>query len=137
MHSAEYIEEIEVTEIDKPDQKDSKVIKDSKPHETQQLGWVTGQLNLVGNQTRPNMAYAASAVSISKKDATIRNPPIANKFIKLLKINKVVSSFAQMNDFQNVSLVCFGDASFANFKCGGSHGGRLVFLLKNMGNICS
>ena len=55
MHQNEYIEEIEVVEIDKPNQKDHKLL----PHETQQLRRVAGQLNWVSTQTRPDMAYAA------------------------------------------------------------------------------
>ena len=50
---------MEVVEIDKPNQKDRKLL----PHETQQLQRVAGQLNWVSTQIRPNMAYAASAVS--------------------------------------------------------------------------
>ena len=68
MHQKEYIEEIEVVEIDKPNQKDRKLL----PHETQQLWRVAGQLNWVSTQTRPDIAYAASVVSSSIKDATLR-----------------------------------------------------------------
>ena len=124
MHQNECIEEIEVVEIDKPNQKDRKLL----PHETQQLRRVAGQLNWVSTQTRPDMAYAASAVSSSIKDATVRNLVTANKFIKLLKCIELVLSFPQISDLQNASLVCFSDASFANLKCSGSQGGLLVFL---------
>ena len=43
MHQKKYIEEMEVVEIDKPNQKDRKLL----PHETQQLQRVAGQLNWV------------------------------------------------------------------------------------------
>ena len=69
MHQKEYIEEIEVVDIDKPNQKDRKLL----PHETQQLRRVAGQLNWVSTQTRPDMTYAASVVSSSIKDATVRD----------------------------------------------------------------
>ena len=68
MHQKEYIEENEVVEIDKPNHKDHKLL----PHETQQLRRVAGQLNWVSTQTRPDIAYAASVVSSSIKDATLR-----------------------------------------------------------------
>ena len=90
MHQKEYIEEIEVVEIDKPNQKDRKLL----PHETQQLWRVAGQLNWVSTQTRPDMPYAASVVSSSIKDATVRDLVTANKFIKLLKCNELVLSFS-------------------------------------------
>ena len=94
MHQNEYIEEIEVVEIDKPNQKDRKLL----PHETQQLRRVPGQLNQVSTQTRPDMAYAASVVSSSIKDAIVRDLVTANKFIKLLKCNELVLSFPQISD---------------------------------------
>ena len=124
MHQNEYIEEIEVVEIDKPNQKDCKLL----PHETQQLPRLAGQLNWVSIHTRPGMAYAASVVSSSIKNATVRDLVKANKFIKLLNCNELVLSFPQISHLQNASLVCFSDASFANLKCSGSHGGLLVFL---------
>ena len=74
------------------------------------------------------MAYAASFVNSSIKDATVRDLVTANKFIKLLKCNELVLSFPQIEDLQNVSLVYFIDASFENLKCGGSQGGLLVIL---------
>ena len=114
MHQKEYIEEIKVVEIDKPNQKYRKLL----PHETQQLQRIAGQLNWVSTQTRPDMAYAASVVSSSIKYATVRD---------LGACNELVLSFPQINDVQNASLVCFSDASFPNLKCGGSQGGLLVF----------
>ena len=94
MHQKEYIEEIEVLEIDKPNLKDRKLL----PHEIQQPRRVAGQLNWVSTHTRPDMAYAASVVSSSIKDATVRDIGTANKFIKLLKCNELVLSFPQIND---------------------------------------
>ena len=67
-------------------------------------------------------------VSSSIKDETVTDLVTVNKFIKLLKCNEFVLPFAQINDLQNASLVCFSNASFANLKCGGSQGGLLVFL---------
>ena len=96
MHQKEYIEEIKVVEIDKPNQKDRKLL----PHETQQLQRIAGQLNWVSTQTRPDMAYATSVVSSSIKDAIVRDLVMANKFIKLVKSNEVVLSFQQINDLQ-------------------------------------
>ena len=74
------------------------------------------------------MTYAASVVSSSIKDATVRDLVTAKKFIKLLKCNELVLSYPQISDLKNASLVCFSDASFANLKCGGSQIGLLVFL---------
>ena len=67
MHQKEYIKEIEVVEIDRPNQKDCKLLS----RKTQQLQRVAGQMNWVSTQTRPDMAYAASVVSSSIKDGTV------------------------------------------------------------------
>ena len=92
---------------------------------------MAGQLNWVSTQTRPDMAYAASVVSSSIKDATVRDIITANKFIKILKSKDVVLSFPKIDNISKVALICFSDASFANLKCGGSQGGPLVFLEGN------
>ena len=86
MHQKENIEKIEDVEIDKPNQKDLKLL----PQVMQQLQRVVGQLNWVSTQTRPDMAYAAFTVSSSIKDATVRDLVTVNKSIKLLKSNEVV-----------------------------------------------
>ena len=92
---------------------------------------MAGQLNWVFTQTRPDMAYAASVVSSSIKDATVRDIITANKFIKILKSKDVVLSFPKIDNISKVALICFSDASFANLKCGGSQGEPLVFLEGN------
>ena len=92
MRQKELIEEVEVVEIDEPNQKNCKLL----PHETQQLRRVAGQLNWGSTQKRPDMAYPTSVVSNSIKDATARDLVTANKFIKLLKCNELVLSFPQI-----------------------------------------
>ena len=62
------------------------------------------------------MAFAASVVSSFNKDATVKDLVMVNKCIKLFKCNELVFSFPQINDLQNISLVCFNDASFANLQ---------------------
>ena len=106
MHQKEYKKEEEVAEINQPTQKDRKLL----PNETQQLRRVTRQLNWESTQTKLDMAYAGSVVSSSIKYTTVRDLITANKFIKLLKSNKVDLSFPQMNDFtpcSSVSIVNF------------------------------
>ena len=74
------------------------------------------------------MAYAASIVSGSIKDATVRDIITANKFLKMLQSTDVVLSFSKIEDIENSELICFSDASFPNLKCGGSQGGIIVFI---------
>ena len=68
IHQKKYIAEIECIKVNTPSQKEHKLL----PQETQQQHRVVGQLSLVSIQTRPDMAYAASAVSSSVKYTTLR-----------------------------------------------------------------
>ena len=124
IHQKDYIGEIQKIEVDNPSQKDRKL----STQETQQLRRVAGQLNWVSTQTRPDMAYAASIVSGSIKDATVRDLISANKYIKMLQSTDVVLSFPKIADIEHSELICYSDASFANLKCGGSQGGIIVFI---------
>ena len=81
------------------------------------------------------MAYAASAVSSSIKDAKVKEIITSNKFIKIFKSRDVVLSFLETDDISKADLICFRDVSFAYLKCGGSQGGLLVFLEGSEG-IC-
>lgn len=132
IHQKGYIGEIQKIKVDNPSQKDGKLA----PHEIQQLRRVAGQLNWVSTQTRPDMAYAASIVSGSIKDATVRDIITANKFVKMLQSKDVVLSFPKIEDIENSELICFSEASFANLKCGGSQGGIIVFIQGSNGSIC-
>ena len=74
------------------------------------------------------MAYAASIVSGSIKDVTVRDIVTANKFVKMLQSTDVVLSFPKIEDIENSELICFSDVSLANLKCGGSQGKIIVLI---------
>ena len=93
--------EIQKIKVNNPSQKDCKLA----PHENQQLRRVADQLNWVSMQTRPDMAYAASIVSGSIKDATVRDIITANNFIKMLQSTDVVLSFPKIQDIENSELI--------------------------------
>ena len=73
------------------------------------------------------MAYAASIISGSIKYERVRDPFIANKFIKFMKSRDVVLSFSKTDILKVYQLIRFSDASFANLKCSGSQGGLIMF----------
>ena len=98
IYQKDYIQKVEAIKIDNPSQKDCILI----PHETQQLRRVASQLNWVSTQARPDMAYAASIVSGSIKDARVRDLIVPNKFVKFLKSRDVVLSFPTI-DFLKTS----------------------------------
>ena len=74
------------------------------------------------------MAYAASPVSTSIKDAKVRNFITANRFIKILKSKDAVLSFPKIDDILKAALICFSNASFANLKHNSSKDKLLVYL---------
>ena len=76
IHQKDYTEEIQSVRVDNLSQKDSVL----SPKETQQLRRIAGHLNWVSTQARPDMAYAASIVSGSIKDARVRDLITAKKF---------------------------------------------------------
>ena len=116
--------EIKCIKVDILSQKERKLL----PQETQQLCRVAGQMNWVSTQTRTDMAYAASAVSSSIKDATVRDLIRANKFIKMLKSKDAVLLFPNIDGISKAILISFHDESFAKLKCDSSQGGLLVIL---------
>ena len=118
------MEEIQSVQVDNPIQKDH--VLSSK--ETQQLRRIAGQLNWVSTQTRPGMAYAASIVCGSIKDAGVRDLISANHFFKILKSTEVMLSFPKTEAIKSAALICFSETSFGHLKCCGSQGGMVVFI---------
>ena len=79
------------------------------------------------------MAYAASIVSGSIKDAGMRDLITANKFFKILKSTEVMLSFPKIEAIESAALICFSEASLGHLKCGGSQGGMVVFIVGSNG----
>ena len=92
---------MEYIKDDTPSQKERKLL----PQETQLLRMVADQLNWVSTQTRPDMAYATSAVSNSIKYATVGDLITSNEFIKILKSKDVDLSFPKTDNMSKVALI--------------------------------
>ena len=99
--------------------------------EAQQLCGLAGQLNWSSAQTRPNMSYHVCEVSTSVKDTKIIDLKSANKAIRKFKSSEVTLKFHNLGGLEKSSIVCFGDAAFANLKNGGSPGAFIIFLYGN------
>ena len=99
MNQKEYIKEIQVAEIDEPNQKDRTLL----PNETQHLWRVAGQLNWVSTQTKSAMAYPISVASTSIKDATVRK----GKDVISLAVKKAKESCQNYLNCRNISISCF------------------------------
>ena len=96
--------------------------------EIQQLCTLAGKLNWTSSQTRPGIIYQACEVSTSIKNATICDLKTANKYIRKLQSLEVVLKFPSLGNLENVRIMCFSVASFANLKSGCSQGGFVIFL---------
>ena len=96
--------------------------------ETRQLRGIAGQLNWTSSQRRPDISYAACEVSVSIKDAQIKDLILANKHIRKLKSQKVSVQFPNLGNIEKCSILCFSDAAFANLKNASSQGGYFVFI---------
>ena len=94
----------------------------------QQFRTLAGQLNWTSSQTRPDISYQAFEVSTSMKNATICDLKTANKYIRKLKSLGAVLKFPNLGNLENVKIMCFNDASFANLKSGSSQGDFIIFL---------
>ena len=89
---------------------------------------LAGQSNRTSSQTRPDISYQACEVSTSIKNATICDLKTANKYIRKLKSLEAVLKFPNLGNIENVGIVCFSDAYFANLKSGSSQGRFIIFL---------
>ena len=126
LHQHEYIKDLKLVEVSgerRANKKDQLISE-----EITQLKMLAGQLNWIASQTRPDMCYAACAVSTSVKECTVEDICQANKCIRDAKIVEVSLQFSALQDLSKVKLISFSDASFANLRGGGSQGGFLVFL---------
>ena len=76
---------------------------DSK--EKRELRAVTGQINWIATQTRPDLVYDTCDISISVKNATVENIMQANKVIRKAKSNTVRLRFRGLRDVKRTVLI--------------------------------
>ena len=96
--------------------------------ELKKLRRAAGQLNWAANISRPDMGFAACEVATSVPKATVSSLINANKWIRHLKNNQSFIKFPSFNSLEDIKVVVYTDASYANLPGGASQGGQLVFL---------
>ena len=98
---------------------------------------VSGQLNWLSNQSRPDLSYDVLEMSMSVKKAQVSHLKQANKVIKKAKFEDTFIRFPKLGDPNELRLVLFSDASYANL-CDGvsSAEGYILFLVDSNGR-CS
>ena len=101
--------------------------------ETRTLRHVSGQLNWVTTQTRPDVAYDNCIVGNSITKATVRDVTIANKAIRKAKARLVSLNYSVDFDLKSIRIIGYTDASFGNLSDGGSQGAFIIFLIDSSG----
>lgn len=109
-------------------------VKDSDKHrllckeEIKKLRRAAGQLNWATNISRPDMGFGACEVATSVPKATVSSILNANKWIRHIKNNQSHIKFPILQNPENLKVIVYTDASYANLPGGFSQGGQLVFL---------
>ena len=104
--------------------------------EKQQLRMIIGQLNWLSGISRPDISFRVSELSSSIKDAKVIDLLKANKALRHVKNTQSYIQFPKLHSFEDLRIVVYSDASYANLPNGGSQGGHLVFLSDTKGFCC-
>ena len=118
-----YVDELNEIHFDK--QRKANINSNLSPEEKHTLRSVIGKLNWLSTQTRPDLAYAVSRLGSNLKTAQVKDLLHANKIIRRCKAHDVHMHFPQL-DLDNITVRCYGDASFGKLEDGGSQGGVYV-----------
>ena len=95
-----------------------------------------GSLNWVSQQSLPDIMFEVLELSMRLKQPTVEDLIRANKCIKKVKLSDVHLIFRKL-DLQNMALVSWSDAGFANLADRVSSGaGYVIFLVDKTGSCC-
>lgn len=101
-----------------------------------ELRHVSGQLNWVASQCRPDLAYDNCVIGNSVNTAEIKDAKVANKAIRKAKGQEVSLHYPSGLNLSTCRIVGFPDASFANLPGRGSQGAFIIFLCDSDGKAC-
>ena len=127
-NQAKYVEELQEIDV-KHIKKEDKYLPVNEL-ERKQLRSVIGQLNWLSTQTRPDISFAVSSLGSSVMKATKKDLFLANKIIRICKMNPVSLYFPKL-DLHNLTVRCYADASYGKLQDGGSQGGMFIELCSN------
>lgn len=105
------------------------------PLEVTCLKQLSGQLNYVTTQSRPDLAFVNCMIGNGINKATVRDVFYANRALRRFRDHEISLFFLRLN-LQTCSLVGFCDASFANLPDSGSQGAFIIFLVDSNGLYC-
>ena len=105
------------------------------PTEVTCMKQLSGQLNWVTTQSRPDLAFENCMIGNSINKATVRDVFCANRALRRLRDHELTLFFPRL-ELQTCSIVGFCDASFANLPDSGSQGAFIIFLVDSNGLYC-
>ena len=125
-HYAEKMEEIPIN----PERSDEDVLT---PAELKNLRTLSGQINWLATQCRPDLSFNSCHVACSIKEGKIKDARAANKVLRRAKGMHYSIHYSDMGDPSSWKILGFSDASWGNISDGGSQGGFLVFVTGETG----
>lgn len=102
--------------------------------EVKSLKHLSGQLNWIVTQSRPDVAYDNCIVGNSISRATVRDVLQANKAVRKAKSHDVSLKYLSTFDIKSWYIIGYTDASFGNLSDGGSQGAYMIFLCDSYGH---
>ena len=100
------------------------------------LRGLNGQLSWIAGISRPDLSFNSCHLSSSVKSAKVSDLQLANKTLRHAKSNISNIRFPKLDNIQDLQLIVYSDASYANLADGGSQGGQIIFLADSSLNCC-
>lgn len=105
--------------------------------EVKQLRETVGQVNWVATQSRPDLSFDVLELSVSMNESKVENIKQANKMVRKLRCDNCAVFFPRLGNVNNLRLIVYSDASYANLPDGVSSAeGYAIFLCGENGK-CS
>jgi hypothetical protein len=101
--------------------------------EKSQMRQISGQLNWITTQSRPDLSYDNCIVANSIKSACVKDAIKANKTIRKARQNDVHIRYSALFDTKSCRIIGFTGSSFGNLPDGGSQGAFVIFLIDGQG----
>ena len=106
------------------------------PIERSDLKCLSGQMNWVTSQTRPDLSFETCVMSNARKTSPKKLLFDANKAVKKLQSNSVIKvKFPWLGRPDKLQVVVFSDATYGSLVDGASQGAYLVFVQGESGKV--
>ena len=97
------------------------------PTEKTDFRSTVGQISWLAGITRPDQSFEVCQLSASAKEATIGDAKLLNKAVKRAQSEKVSIRYPPLN-LNDLKILCYSDASYANLPKEGCQGGNIILL---------